>query len=63
MVSNKDRGILCGCITRDGEEIDGEEFEVSSLRELIEIFKKNKEVHLNYFDADTKDIDLWLKIS
>ncbi len=52
--------MLNGCISKNGEEIDGEEFEISTLKELIELFKNNEELHLNYFD-DEEDLNLWLK--
>ena len=32
---------LNGCISNDGNEIDGKEFEVEPLEEFIEILKKN----------------------
>lgn len=51
---------LNGCIAKNKEEIDGKEFEVSSLKELIDILILHKEVHLNYFD-DEKDLDMWVK--
>lgn len=60
---------LCGCGSKDMEEIDGQEFEVQSLRELVNIIALYKEVHLNYFQAVKKsgnklvagDIDMWIK--
>ena len=52
---------LFGCVSYDGEEIDGKEFEVETLQELIEILKNNKEVHLNYFERESEDLDLWVK--
>lgn len=53
---------LNGCVSKDGEEIDGREFTISTLDELIFILWCNKEVHLNYFD-DEDDLDMWLKVS
>jgi hypothetical protein len=55
---------LNGCLARDGEEIDGEEFEVADLREFIKVLHQawveKKQVHLNYFD-DEDDLDIWLE--
>lgn len=51
---------LFGCISKDGEEIDGQEFEVETLPELIELLKNNKQVHLNYFEDESADLDLWV---
>ena len=51
---------LNGCIAKNGNEIDGKEFEVTTLKELIDILTTNEEVHLNYFD-DQGDLDLWVK--
>lgn len=53
--------MLHGCISKNGYEIDGEEFEIKTLRELIDLLKESKEVHLNYFD-DEPDLDLWIKV-
>lgn len=61
---------LNGCIAKDGEEIDGREFDVDNLKDFVEILKGlktdgisphlNEQVHLNYFDDD-EDLDLWLQ--
>ena len=53
--------ILNGCISKDGKEIDGLEFSITSLSELIGLLKEHKEVHLNYFD-DEDDLNLWLEV-
>ena len=50
---------LNGCVAENGEEIDGKEFEIETLKELIDILKFSNEVHLNYFD-DEEDLDIWL---
>ncbi len=50
---------LYGCISKDGEEIDGKEFTIQSLSELIDIIKNNEEIHINYFE-DEDDLDLWI---
>ena len=57
----KDKNILCGCGAKNGEEIDGQEFEITTLKELLEMLKQNKEIHINYFKNDKCDLDLWLK--
>jgi len=50
---------LFGCVSKDECEVDGKEFEVETLEELIEILKEQKEVHLNYFD-DEEELNLWV---
>ena len=50
---------LHGCASRNGEEIDGREFEVETLEDLIEILEQDGEVHLNYFHGE-RDLDLWV---
>ena len=30
---------LFGCIAKDGEEIDGQEFKISTLKELVELLE------------------------
>jgi hypothetical protein len=52
---------LNGCFAKDGQELDGREFEVATLREFVELLKnnKNKQMHLNYFDNED-DLDIWL---
>lgn len=52
---------LNGCVSKEGEEVDGKEFEIETLKEFIEILKNNKEVHLNYFD-DEDELDLWVVV-
>lgn len=54
---------LNGCFSSKGGEIDGQEFEVATLREFTELLKnsKNKQMHLNYFD-DEDDLDIWIDI-
>jgi len=54
--------ILAGCISQDGEEIDGKEFEVETLKDFIDILKNNKQVHLNYFEDESSDLDLWVSV-
>ena len=53
---------LCGCISKDGNEIDGNEFECENLEDLIQILKNNKQVHLNYFEDESNDLDLWVSV-
>lgn len=52
---------LNGCIAKNGEEIDGKEFEITTLKELIDILINHKEIHLNYFD-EKEDLDLWIRL-
>jgi hypothetical protein len=52
---------LNGCGSKNGSEIDGCEFEVENLKELIEVIKTYGDVHLNYFD-DEDDLDLWIRM-
>ena len=52
--------ILNGCVAKDGQEIDGKEFSITTLYELADILKRNKEVHLTYFEGED-DLDLWVK--
>lgn len=52
--------MLNGCIAENGQEIDGQEFRIETLKELIELLEKNKEIHLNYFD-DEDNLDLWIE--
>ena len=52
---------LNGCVSKNGKEIDGMEFAVLDLKELIEILQEHKSVHLTYFD-DEKDLDLWITL-
>jgi len=56
----KKQDILFGCVSRDEEEIDGNEFQITTLKELIDLLKENKELHLNYFE-DEQDLDMWLR--
>jgi hypothetical protein len=53
--------ILSGCGTKNGKEIDGQEFDVETLHTLIDVIRQYKEVHLNYFE-DEDDLDLWIKL-
>lgn len=53
---------LNGCVAKDGEEVDGLEFQITTLRELIELITKHKEVHLNYFSGDKQNLDLWIML-
>jgi len=52
---------LHGCISKNGSEIDGQEFEVETLEEFINIIKNNKEVHLNFLGDSGEHLDLWVK--
>jgi hypothetical protein len=52
--------LLSGCIVKDSEEIDGKEFEVSNLKELLDIIKNNKSIHLNFYGEE--NLDLWVRI-
>jgi hypothetical protein len=56
---------LNGCFAKDGEEIDGKEFECATMEELADIFtearKNGLQAHLNYFD-DCDDLDLWITV-
>lgn len=54
---------LCGCGAKNGSEVDGEEFEIKTLKELIEMLRLYKEVHLAYFTGEKEDVDLWVKIA
>ena len=53
--------MICGCGAESGAEVDGEEFEIHNLHELVEILEEYNEVHLNYFKGGD-DIDLWIKV-
>ena len=52
---------LNGCGCKMGEEVDGWEFEVETLKEFVEILKTYGSIHLNYFD-DEEDLDIWLSV-
>ena len=50
------------CVAKDGEEIDGREFEVDTLARFVDILqeiKAGEQIHINYFDEDD-DLDLWI---
>lgn len=47
--------VLHGCGAKNGEEIDGQEFEITNLYELINLIKTHKEIHLNYALSQTED--------
>jgi len=49
------------CKSKDGEEIDGEEFEITTLEELINILMIHEEIHFKYFE-DEDDLHLWIKV-
>lgn len=51
---------LCGCGCKDGEEVDGWEFEVENLVELVEILGTYRSIHLNCIGDE--DIDIWLEV-
>lgn len=57
----EERKVLNGCGAKNGEEVDGWEFEVDNLKDFIDILKTYKSIHLNYFD-DEDDLDLWLRV-
>src|SRR3990167_4562404 len=52
-------------INQDGqEEIDGTEFKISTLQELIDKItqlKDNQGLHITYFQGEA-DLDIWLKV-
>jgi hypothetical protein len=52
--------VLHGCAASDGEERDGYEFEVTTLRQLVGLLIQYKEIHLNHFDNEA-DLDIWVK--
>ena len=52
---------LHGCVSKNQEEIDGEEFTIDTLPQLVSILKASGEVHLNYFDDD-EDLDMWVGV-
>lgn len=64
---------LHGCLSENGEEIDGREFEIHDLDEFITILQDHgtTELHLNYVvcgacngeDTEEADLDLWIKVS
>ena len=57
-----------GCISKNGKEIDGKEFTITTAKELLEMLIETGEVHINFFDKykngeltpDTKHQDIWL---
>ncbi len=59
-LSGKKNKILSGCGSENGSEIDGREFDVQNLTELVQELKSNKQVHLNYFEDESEDLDLWV---
>lgn len=54
--------VLCGCVSKNGKEVDGLEFEIRYLEELIKILQEHKSVHLNYFNTEGGDLDLWIRV-
>lgn len=52
--------MLNGCVAVKGYEVDGKEFRIESLKQLIELLILNKELHLSYFDNE-EDLDIWIK--
>ena len=56
------KGYLFCCGSKNGSEIDGQEFETDDLTEFIERLQKYKEVHVNYIGIHGKDLDLWVKL-
>jgi len=54
----KSKSILSGCGAKDGDEIDGWEFEVDNLDDFIEILKTYKSIHLNFYGDE--NIDIWI---
>ena len=51
---------LYGCVSKNEEEIDGCEFEITTLAQLVELLRNHKELHLNYFEGK-EDLDIWLR--
>lgn len=49
---------LSGCGSKYGKEVDGQEFDVDTLDDFMEILKTYKSIHLNFYGDD--NIDLWL---
>jgi hypothetical protein len=60
MKMKKQKQYLNGCGCKDGEEVDGWEFEVDNLKDFIQVLKTYKSIHLNYFD-DEDDLDIWIR--
>jgi hypothetical protein len=59
-----------GCIaTTRLNEIDGAEFEIETLSDLVSVLQgaRGHNIHLSFVDyiqnKETEDIDLWLKVS
>ena len=50
--------LLSGCGAKQGEEVDGWEFEVETLEEFMEIINTYGSIHLNFYGED--NIDLWI---
>jgi hypothetical protein len=51
---------LSGCGSRKGNEIDGLEFDITTLGELIQTLKSYREVHLTFLGDE--EVDLWVKV-
>ena len=55
----KGSGYLPGEWTaKQGDEIDGWEFEVDNLDDLVDVLKTYKSIHLNFYGDE--NIDMWL---
>jgi hypothetical protein len=50
---------LCGCGAKNGEEVDGWEFDVDTLEGFMEIIQQYGSVHLNFWGDE--NVDLWLR--
>jgi len=53
--------IACCGATNALDEIDGQEFVVSTLDELIAAIKEHKVIHLAYWGDEDEDLDLWIR--
>ena len=54
----KDNNVLSGCGSVDNTEIDGQEFEVETLKDFIDVLKTYKNIHLNFMGDE--NIDMWV---
>ena len=58
--------LMC-CGAKDGKEIDGKEFELETLQDLIHQIQaminwnQFDQIHIKYFEGED-DLDLWVKI-
>ena len=49
---------LSGCGCKQGEEVDGWEFDVNNLEEFMEVIKTYGSIHLNFYGDD--NVDIWM---